>query len=58
MATVYYLFDPTDQSFCVKSKKKRARWAGVDKLIGVKKCYKLVDDESGKIICRSVIRSG
>ena len=34
----------------------RARWAGVDAIIGPKMCYKLVDDESGKIICRSIIR--
>ena len=54
---VYYLLDPEDQSFGVKSKKKRARWAGVDEKIGSKMCYKLVDDESGKIICRSVIQS-
>ena len=54
---VYYLLDPTDQSFGVKSKEKRARWAGVDKQIGAKMCYKLVDDETGKIINRSVIRS-
>ena len=54
---VYYLLDPTDQSFGVKSKEKRARWAGVDEKIGAKMCYKLVDDETGKIINRSVIRS-
>ena len=54
---VYYLLDPTDQSFPGKSKEKRAQWAGVDESIGAKMCYKLVDDESGKIICRLVIRS-
>ena len=54
---VYYLLDPTEQSFGVQSKEKRARWAGVDEQIGAKMCYKLVDDESGKIINRSVIRS-
>ena len=54
---VYYLLDPTDQSFGVKSKEKRARWAGVDEKIGTKMCYKLVDDKTGKIINRSVIRS-
>ena len=48
---VYYLIDPEDQSFGVKSKEKRARWAGVDEKIGAKMCYKLVDDESGYIIC-------
>ena len=53
---LYYLLDPTDQSFGVKSKEKRARWAGVDENIGAKLYYKLVDDENGKIICRSVIR--
>ena len=54
---VYYLLDPEDQSFGVKSKEKRDRWASVDEKIGAKMCYKLVDDKSGKIICRSVIRS-
>ena len=54
---VYYLLDPTDQSFGVKSSEKRARQAGVDKKIGTKMCHKLVDDETGKIINRSVIRS-
>ena len=54
---MYYLLDPENQSFGVKSKDKRARCAGVDKMIGVKMCYKRVDDESGKIVCRSVIRS-
>ena len=54
---VYYLLDPTEQSFGVQSKEKRARWAGVDEQIGAKMCYKLVDDKTGKIINRSVIRS-
>ena len=36
---------------------KKARCACVDESIGAKMCYKLVDDESGKIICRSVIWS-
>ena len=54
---VYYLIDPTAQSFGVISKEKRARWAGVDEQIGAKMCYKLVDDETGKIINRSVIHS-
>ena len=54
---VCYLLDPVDQSFGVKSKEKRSRLVGVDENIGVKMCYKLVDDESGKIICRSIIRS-
>ena len=54
---VYYLLDPTKQSFGVQSKEKRARWAGVDEQIGAKMCYKLVDDESGAIINQSVIRS-
>ena len=53
---VYYLVDPDDQSFSETSCKKRARWAGVDEKIGAKVCYKLVDEESGKIICRSFIR--
>ena len=52
---VYYLVDPTHQSFSVTSREKRARWASVDEKIGAKMCYKLVDEESGKIICRSVI---
>ena len=52
---MYYILDPTDQSFGVKSKEKRACWAGVDEKIGVKMCYKLVDDKTGKIINRSVI---
>ena len=54
---VYYLVDPDDQSFSETSREKRARWAGVDEKIGAKMCYKLVDEESGKIICRSVIRA-
>ena len=35
----------------------RARWAGLDENIGTKMCWKLVDDNSGEIICRSTIRS-
>ena len=54
---VYYLLDPEDQLFGVKSTEKRARWAGVDENIGAKMCYKLVDDKSGKIIYQSVIWS-
>ena len=54
---VYYFLDPEDQSFGVKSKEKRARWAGIDKKIGAKMCYKFVDDESGKIVYQSVIIS-
>ena len=54
---MYFLLDPTDQSFGVKSKEKRACWAGVDKKIGAKMCYKLVDGETGKIINRLVICS-
>ena len=30
--------------------------AGIDEGIGTKMCYKLVNDVSGMIICRSVIR--
>ena len=41
----------------MSNQKKRARWDGVDEKIGAKMCYKLVDDESGKIVCRSVIQS-
>ena len=33
----------------------RARWAGVDENMGAKMCWKLVDDVSGEIICRSTI---
>ena len=55
--TVYYLPDPEDQSFGVKSKEKRARWAGVDENIGATMYHKLVDDESGNIVYCSVIRS-
>ena len=54
---VYYLLDPEDQLFGIKSKEKRARWASVDEYIGAKMCYKLVDDESSNIVCRSVIQS-
>ena len=54
---VYYLVDPDDHSFSKTSCKKRARWAGVDEQIGAKMCYKLVDEENGKIICQSVIRA-
>ena len=54
---VYYLVDPEDQSFSENLRKKRARWAGVDEKIGAKMCYKLVDEESGMIIYRSVIRA-
>ena len=46
-----------NQSLGVKSKEKRAWWAGVDKKIGTKMCHKLVDYESGKIVCRLVITS-
>ena len=35
----------------------RARWVGVDENISTKMCWKLVDDNSGEIICRSTIRS-
>ena len=52
----YYLVNPEDQSFSEESRKKRARWAGADEKIGAKMCYKLVDEESGKIICRSIIK--
>ena len=34
-----------------------AQWAGVDENIGTKMYWKLVDDNSGEIICRSTIRS-
>ena len=54
---VYYLLDHPDQPFPGKSKEMRTRWAGSDESIGAKICYKFVDDNSGKIICRSVIRS-
>ena len=35
----------------------RARWAGVDENIGAKMCWKLVDEVSAELICRSTIRS-
>ena len=35
----------------------RAQWAGVDKNIGRKMCWKLVDNNRGEIICRSTIPS-
>ena len=35
----------------------RARWASVDKNIGTKMCWKLVDDNSGEEIFRSIICS-
>ena len=54
---VYYLLDPTEQSFGVQSKEKRTQQAGDDEQIGAKMCYKLVGDETGKIINRSVICS-
>ena len=54
---VYYLLDESEQSFPGKSKEMRARWAGVDEKIGAKMCWKVVDDVSGEIICRSTIRS-
>ena len=55
---VYYLLDAEEQFFPGKSKEKRARlWAGIDKNIGTKMCWKLVDDDSGEIICRSTIHS-
>ena len=40
-----------------ESKEMRARWAGIDESIGTKMCWKLVDDNSGEIVCRSAIRS-
>ena len=54
---VYYILDLEDQSFGVKSTEKSARWAGIDEKIGIKMCYKLVNDKSRKIVCRSVIWS-
>ena len=47
----------SEQSFPGKSKKMRARWAGVDENIGPKMCWKLVNDVSREIICRSTICS-
>ena len=34
----------------------RTLWTGVDESIAAKICYKLFDDNSRKILCRSVIR--
>ena len=47
---VYYVLDATKQSIPGKSKEMRERWAGVDKNIGIKMCWKLVDDVSEEII--------
>ena len=33
----------------------RVQWAGIDESIGAKMCYKLVDNNSWKKICRSII---
>ena len=52
---VYYLLDPIYQSSPGKSKEMRVRWANMDRSIVAKMWYKLVDDDSEKIICRSVI---
>lgn len=35
----------------------RVRWVGVSKIVGPVMCWKLVDDNSGEIICRLIIRS-
>ena len=35
----------------------RVQWAGADKSIRAKMCYKLVDNDSWKILCRPVIFS-
>ena len=48
---IYHLLDPKDQSVGVKLEEQRDWYAGVDKKIGAKMCYKLVDDKSGKIVC-------
>ena len=49
--SVYYFLDADEQSFPGKSKEMRARWASVDENIGTKMCWKLVDYNSGEIIC-------
>ena len=54
---VYYLLDSTEKSYPGKSKEMRAGRASVDEGIGAKMCWKFIDDNIGKIICRSVIRS-
>ena len=54
---VYYLLDADEQSFPGKSKEMHAKWVGIDENIGTKICWKLVDDNSREIICRSTIRS-
>ena len=54
---VYYFLDATEQSFPGKSKEMRARWAGIDENICTKMCWKLVDDVSDEVICRSTIQS-
>ena len=54
---LHYLLDASEQSFPVKSKKIRARWARVDEKICAKMCWKLVDNVRGELICRSTICS-
>ena len=54
---VYYLLDATEKSCPGISKEMRARWVGAGENIGTMMCWKLVDDVSGKIICRSTIHS-
>ena len=48
---VYYFLDADEQSFPGKLKEMRARWAQIDESIGTKMCWKLVDDNSGEMIC-------
>jgi len=54
---VYFLLDEKEQSFPGKSKELRDHWAGISEHIGHKMTYKLITDDTGEEICRSVIRS-
>ena len=54
---VYYLLDAQEQSFPGKSKELRGRWAGISEHIGHKMTFKIITDDTGEEICRSLIRS-
>ena len=54
---VYYLLDAQEQSFPGKSKELRGRWAGISEHIDHKMTFKIITDDTGEEICRSLIRS-
>ena len=54
---VYFLLDEKEQSFPGKSKELRGHWAGISEHIGHRMTYKLITDDTGEEVCRSVIRS-